>query len=264
MSSQHVLPGCRQNGLSLPSFDDIGFRVFSDSDEDGILLYIFTLIGVTNKKVVDIGAGSVRGSNTANLIINHGWIGLLIDGSEGAIQAGQKFYSNCPDTRQYPPTSVCARVTAENVNSIITEHGFTGEIDLLTIDIDGIDYWIWNAIDCVSPRVIVLEYQDIIGPDRALTVPYNPDFNASDYKANERNANYVGASLPAFAKLAEQKGYRLVGCNRYGYNAFFVRSAIGEKHLPGVQVDACLKHPWNKFGMENRFPAVKDMDWVEV
>jgi hypothetical protein len=253
-----------RNRVPLPSFDEVGFRVYSDNEEDGILLYIFSLIGMTNKKVVDIGSGTVQGSNSANLIINHGWVGLLIDGNERAVEAARSFYSACPDTKNYPPPLVHAWVTAENINAIISEHGFAGEIDLLSIDIDGIDYWIWKAIDSIHPRVVVVEYQDIIGPDKALAVAYRPDFKRSDYDVNARDPLYAGASLPAFVKLGKQKGYRLVGCNRYGYNAFFVRSDLGAECLPQVPVESCFKHPWNVYGMENLLLKVQDMDWVEV
>jgi len=253
-----------RNRVPLPSFDEVGFRVYSDNEEDGILLYIFSLIGMTNKKVVDIGSGAVQGSNSANLIVNHGWVGLLIEGNERAIEAARNFYSACPDTKNYPPLLVHAWVTAENINAKISEHGFAGEIDLLSIDIDGIDYWMWKAIDCIHPRVVIVEYQDIIGPNKALTIPYRPDFKRSDYDVNVRDPLYAGASLPAFIKLGKQKGYRLVGCNRYGYNAFFVRSDLGMECLPRVPVESCFKHPWNVYGMENLFPEVQDMDWVEV
>lgn len=248
----------------LPTFDEIGFGVYSGSDEDGILLYIFSLIGVTNKKLVDTGCDGIQGSNTANLIINHGWTGLLIDGSEETIKEARTFYSNCRDTRDFPPVCVHAWVTAENINTLISQQGLGGEVDLLSIDIDGVDYWIWKAISCISPRVVVVEYQDIIGPDKALTVPYRPDFRRSDYAVNELYPDYLGASLLAFVKLARQKGYRLVGCNRYGYNAFFMRSGVGETCFPEATIKSCFKHPSNEYGMEKRFPRVKDMSWIVV
>jgi len=252
------------DNVPLPGFDEIGFSLLSENDEDGILLYIFSLIGTTNKKLVDIGCSNVNDSNTSNLLINHGWTGLLIDGDENAIRTGRDYYSNCPNTKLFPPISLCAFITAENINQLIGENGFSETIDLLSIDLDGMDYWVWKAIDSITPRVVVAEYQDIIGPDKAFTVPYRPDFKKGDYEVNQIRPDYVGASLPAFVKLARHKGYRLVGCNRYGYNAFFVLSGLGEGCLPEVTAESCLQHPWNVFGMEERFPRVKDMDWQEV
>lgn len=253
-----------RSGVTLPEFDDIGFRVYSDNEEDGILLYIFSLIGTVNKRLVDIGSAAIDGSNCANLIINHGWLGLLFDGNDQAIAAANTFYAKHLYTKKFPPTLVPSWITVENINIFLTEQGFVGEIDLLSIDIDGVDYWIWKAIDCIAPRVVVVEYQDILGPDRALTVPYRPDFRRDDYPVNANVPLYVGASLPAFVKLARTKGYRLVGCNRYGYNAFFVRSGIGEDCLPEVDAGVCFRHPLNVKGMIELYPLVKDMEWVDV
>lgn len=248
----------------LCAFADIGFRVYSQNDEDGILLYLFSIIGTTNKKVVDIGSSDTANSNSANLIINHGWVALLIDGHAPSIRKANEFYRSCPDTASYPPAIVHVWTTRENINSVITDYGFSGEIDLLCIDIDGIDYWIWDAIECITPRVVVVEYQDIIGPSLALALPYNPHFRLSDYAANSIYPNYCGASLQAFVKLGRRKGYRLVGSNRYGFNAFFMRSGVGEQWFLEVTADSCLQHPWNKFGIEKRWPAVKDMEWLQV
>lgn len=250
---------------SLPTFDEVGFRLYSQNDEDGILLYIFSLIGTTNKKCVEICAGDGIECNTANLIINHGWIGLLFDGDEKRIQRGKAFYSQCRDTYNYPPSLTHAWITAENVNSLIANQGFTGELDLLSIDLDGIDYWVWKAIECINPRVVVTEYNDILGPDKALTIPYRPDFRIEEYDVNKGiHPSYCGASLPAFVKLAKEKGYRLVGCNRYGFNAFFVQDGIGEELLPEVSIHSCFNHPKTQFGIKQRFPSVANFDWVQV
>lgn len=243
-----------------------GFQVYSQSDEDGILLYLFALIDAGDGRIVDLGSSNVRGSNSANLIINHGWSALLVDGNEALVHEAKQFYGNHPATRLYPPKLIKTWITAENVDTLIAENGFAGEIDLLSIDLDGVDWWIWKALSCVSPRVVVVEYQDIIGPDRALTVPYRPDFVAMrSYRVNQGEApNYAGASLPAFVKLGKEKGYRLVGCNRYGYNAFFVRNDLGQNLLPEIPASACLGHPLNHKGMAERWPLVREMEWIEV
>jgi len=248
-----------QKKMPLPSFEDVGFRVFSQNDEDGILLYIFSLIGTVNKKVVEVCAADGIQCNSANLIINHGWTGLLFDGDEEAVSKGKSYYSKCKDTAIFPPQLVHAWIDTENINTLISSHGFQGEIDLLGVDMDGVDYWIWKAIDCIKPRVMVVEYQDIWGAEKSVTVPYKRDFNRFDI-----HEDYFGASLPAFIKLGREKGYRLVGCNRYGFNAFFVRSGIGEDVLPEVTAKECLKHPKVLQGILTRLPKVMDFDWLEV
>ncbi|MBW4481202.1 MAG: glycosyltransferase [Tildeniella torsiva UHER 1998/13D] len=244
---------------SLPNFGDTGFKVYSQADEDGLLLYIFALIGTTNKYCIDIAAGHPVGANSTNLIVNWGWHGLLIEGNPDLVAASQQFYAKNPNTFIFPPQIVNAWVTAESINSLIAEHGFTGDIDLLSLDIDGIDYWLLDRLEVVKPRVIMVEYQDILGGDRALTVPYKADFNRFD-----THPDFYGASLPAFVKLATAKGYRLVGCNQYGYNAFFVANGLGDELLPEVSVQSCLTHPKVLQGQKERLPAVEKLPWVEV
>jgi hypothetical protein len=250
-------------GRKIP-FSEIGFNLYSETDEDGILLYIFSVIGMRTRMLVDIGAAGVRGSNTANLLTNHGFSGLLIDGNEAAMPAMREFYANQTGTLYSPPTCMSAMVTRDNINELITAQGVSGDIDLLCIDIDGNDYWIWSAITAVRPSVVLIEYQDILGPERSWVIPYKPDFDYSAHPANREHRNYVGASLSAMVKLGRQKGYRLVGTNRGGWNAFFVREGLGEEMLPEVPVESCFVSAWNRFGMEKRFPLVADLEWVTV
>jgi hypothetical protein len=250
-----------RNNNPLPSFEEVGFQVYCETDEDGILWFIFSLIGTTNKKIVDIGCGRLKGSNTANLIINQGWTALLIDGNENNIKTLQAFYKNAAETRNYPPKLINRLVSTENINSVISENGFTGEVDLLCIDIDSIDYWIWKSIGEISPRVVVVEYQCIWGSEIAVTVPNKSDFQAAYIG---RYGVYSGASLAAFVKLAKEKSYRLVGCQRYGYNAFFVRNDLGQDILPEISPAECFKHPFTGWAKETFFSQIKEYEWVEV
>jgi hypothetical protein len=252
------------SGAALPALGDVGFKVFSQADEDGILLYLFSLLGTTNKKCVEICAGHGMECNTANLIIHHGWTGLLMDGDPALVRQGQMFYKHHTATFIYPPTFVQAWITKDNINDLVRMNGFAGEIDLLSLDVDGVDYWIWQALEVIQPRVVVLEYQDIIGPEKCLTVPYTEDFSSARYPSTNEMPNFCGASLAAFTKLARRKGYRLVGCNRYGFNAFFVRAGLGEKLQPEIPVADCFTHPKVLWGMKERWPTVKDLPWVEV
>jgi hypothetical protein len=247
--------------LALPNIMDSGYRIFSESDEDGILHYIFSLAQTTNKKLVDIGAGGPKGSNTANLLLNHGWTGLLIEGDENTAIKTEQFYKKHPATRNYPPKMVSKLVTSENINKILIDSCYAGEIDLLCIDIDGIDYWIWKAIDCISPRVVLVEYQCIWGPEEAVSVPYSENFRA-EYVG--QFGVYSGASLAAFVKLAQIKGYRLVACNRYGYNAFFVRNDIAHNTLSEIPPASCFAHPFTHWAIKELLPKVTDRVWTKV
>jgi hypothetical protein len=214
-----------------------GFRCFSQNDEDGVLLHLFSLIGTTNKKVVEICAGDCVECNSANLIINHSWMGLLFDGDEQKIELGRRFYARCRDTYFYPPTLVHAWITAENVNDLVSGHGFTGDIDLLSLDMDGMDFWVWKALTCVCPRVVVLEFNVRWGPYCSATVPYQADFRL-DWN---RHPWCHGASLAAFAKLGRECGYRLIGTHRLGINAIFLRSDIGVDLFPEVSPVECYQ-----------------------
>jgi hypothetical protein len=249
------------SGVKLPSFSEVGFSVYSESDEDGIIHYIFSIIGTLNKVLVDIGASAIEGSNTANLLINHGWTGLLIEGDKDNVNKIRDFYSSCNATLTYPPKTLQTWVTAENIDTTIKDSGIEGEIDLLCIDIDGVDYWLWKAIECISPRVVLVEYQCILGPDVSVAVPYNPDFKPV---FSDGYGIYNSASLLAFVKLAKNKGYRLVGCQRYGYNSFFVREDVGQDILPEIQPDECFKHPFTDWAMATFLSKTKDFEWVEV
>jgi hypothetical protein len=253
-----------EEGQSLPHFGEVGFKCYSQADEDGILLFLFSILGVGNKLCVEICAGDGIECNIANLIVNHGWHGLLVDGDQTKVDRGRHFYAGLKHTYVYPPRFVCSWVTRDNINGILSANGFAGEIGLLSLDLDGVDYWIWESISSVSPRVVVVEYQDILGPERSWTVPYVDDFSSRDHPKTNGMPNFCGASLSAFVKLGRRKGYRLVGVNRYGYNAFFVRNELGSDLLPEIEPRTCFGHPKVVWGMQERFPIVKDFPWVEV
>ncbi len=249
---------------SPPSFMDIGFNIFSPTYEDGILHYLFSRIGTTNRLLVDIGAATFKNSSVTNLIINQSFSGLLIDGDIKKIQLSKNFYFHHPETKMSPPKIICEYVTTENINNILQNNEYSGEIDLLCIDIDGIDYWLLSAISTISPRVIVMEYNNVLGPDLSWAIPYNESFNNSEYAVNKNNMNYCGASLKAFVKLCRKKGYRLVGTNKGGYNAFFVKNSIQDSFLPEVSVESCFNNNINQKILKERFNLIKDMNWVEV
>src|SRR4249919_2206115 len=224
-----------RRGVDLPALQDVEFRCHSQNGEDGILLYIFALLGTTNRKVVEICAGDGIECNAANLLVNHGWNGLLFDGDAEQVARGRAFYATCRNTWVAPPTFVNAWITTDAVNGLVADHGFSGPVDLLSLDVDGNDYWIWKALDCVTPRVVVLEFNAGFGPDVSVSMSYQPDFRV-DYTVQPYRC---GASLSAFVKLARAKGYRLVGVHSRGFNAFFVRNGIGDAVLPERSVREC-------------------------
>ena len=241
----------------LPGIRDVGFRKYSEFEEDGILLYIFSLVPPVNRTCVEICAGNGRESNTANLIINHGWWGHLFDGNDRNVNAGEAFFSRHKDTHLYPPRYTKAWITAENVNEVIVRSGAQGPVDLLSLDIDGMDYWVWKAIDVIEPQVVLCETHNPIPPEKALTVPYDPGFI---YETED----FRGASLAAMCKLGKEKGYRLIGTHRFGFNAFFIRNGVGEEFFPEVDVASCVQDPYSRQVRKEKWPKGKDRNWQEV
>jgi len=250
-----------RRGEPLPALRDIEFRTFSQNGEDGILLFLFSVAGTTNRQLLDLGCGSGLVANTTNFLVYHGWTGLLLDGDENNVAVAREFFARSRDTAGWPPTVAQAWLDAESINQVVREHGLQGEIDLLSIDLDGNDYWIWEALEQVQPRIVVLEYLDLLGPERAWTVPYRRDF-VGEYDAG--GLRYGGASLPAFVKLGRRKGYRLVGCQHYGYNAFFLRNDVASDLFPEVTLASCFTHPKVLQGVKTRLGDLLDRPWVEV
>lgn len=243
-------------GTYIP-LQETGYRVFSQFEEDGKLLYIFAAMGIARGSFVDIGAGDGINSNCANLALNFGWTGVFVDGSIKCSESGRAFYDSHPDSWAYPPKFVQAIVNSENINNILRSSGTSPEPELMSIDIDGNDYWVWNAIDCITPKVVIIETQVAFGM-RNIVVPYN-----KDYRYPGDHPDYFGASPFAMAKLANQKGYRLVGANQYGFNAIYVRRGWAEGVLPEVTVESLLAHPRNA-EKADLFRSISDREYVVV
>jgi hypothetical protein len=244
----------------MPAFKDVGFKVHSQFDEDGILLYIFSVIGTTNKRVVEICAGDGIQCMSANLIINHGWEGLLFDGDEEMVERGRNFFLNNQSTWLYQPIFKHAWLTRDNINQLISENGYCGEIDLLSLDIDGNDYYIMEAITIIKLRVIICETHNVIPSDMALTIPYETEFN----RMVGLHPDFMSVSLLAMKKLLNTKGYRLVGSHQYGFNAIFILNGIGTDYFPEVSVESVHDNSYTKFRNATAWKDVKDLPWVKV
>lgn len=239
-----------------PKIHETGFRIFSQFEEDGLLLYLFSLIGMTNKTFLEIGADDGLNSNCANFYFNFGWRGTFIDGNSKAIERGKRFYSRYPHEWNYQPTFVSSKVNAENINDLVKNSGLNGEIGLMSIDIDGNDYWVWKALEVVEPQVVIIETHNEFGLEN-IVVPYDPD-----YFYPGKHPLYHGASPKAMTKLASEKGYRLVGANDLGFNFIFLKEGlIPESQLPTVAPADLLGHPSAKEGMKG-FQEIKDWEYV--
>ncbi|RAJ97702.1 hypothetical protein LX87_02605 [Larkinella arboricola] len=200
------------------SLQDAEYKVFSQYGDDGIIQYLIKKAVIRSQSFVEFGVETYVEANTRFLLINNNWKGLVMDGSQQNID----YIQSDPFFWQYHLIAKQTFITAENINSLLTESGFSGPLGLLSIDIDGNDYWVWKAIQAADPDIVVAEYNSLFGAERAITVPYKPDFVRS--KAHYSHL-YFGTSLVALCDLATEKGYSFVGCNSTGLNAYFVKTS---------------------------------------
>ncbi|MDR2776135.1 MAG: hypothetical protein LBC19_15645 [Tannerella sp.] len=192
-----------------------GFTVYSQNDEDGIIQEIFKRIGTTSKIFIEFGAGDGMQNNTVYLLMQ-GWRGHWIEGCSAFVSKIKKVYKRAIDRGQLFIEN--SFITKDNINSLLGKH-FPGEIDLLSIDIDGNDYYIWGNINCINPRVVVVEYNAKFPPPCSFVMEYDETHQWDE-------SDKMGMSLQAATDLGESLGYRLVGTNLNGVNAFFVRKDI--------------------------------------
>jgi hypothetical protein len=189
------------------------FRLRSQHEEDGITLALLRAAGIRSRIFLEIGSGST-GGNSGVLAYELGWSGLMLDANRKAIEEAARFFGFNPGVR-----AVKARVSTDAINDLLTKHGMNREIDFMSIDIDSFDYWLWQAITVCNPRVVVMEYNALFGPERAVTVPNAP-------RPDVAPKGYGGASLAALTQLGRAKGYGLVLCEDAGVNAFFLRNDV--------------------------------------
>jgi hypothetical protein len=202
-------------------FRKVGFSVFSQWDEDGIIQYLISKIRIENETFIEFGVENYEESNTRFLLLNNHWRGLVLDASEPDIRYIQtdRIYW------QFDLQAKQAWVTKDNINALLFEAAFSEDIGLLSIDINGNEYWIWEAVHAVKPRIVIVEYNSVFGL-QPISVPYREDF---DRTAAHHTNLYYGCSLGALHHLAKKKGYILVGSNIWGHNAFFLRSDVASE-----------------------------------
>jgi hypothetical protein len=212
----------------LHTLADAEFRVFSQWGEDGIIEWLVTQVAVPNNRFIEFGVENFTEANCRFLMHNRNWKGLIFDGNENYMTGLRKdrlFW-------MYDLTAQGAFITAENINGLILEAGFGGPLGILSIDIDGNDYWVWKAITVADPAIVICEFNPYLGDQHAVTVPYEPQFNR--FKSHYSGL-YFGASIVALKHLAEQKGYTFAGTNSNGINAFFVRRDLAGPVLSQLQ-----------------------------
>lgn len=218
--------------------------VHSQGGEDGVLLRLFERIGTQHRRFVEFGAwDGLHLSNTANLRLHHGWSGLLMEGSDRA--DGERVRRE--------------RIDAENVEALFDRYDVPLDVDLLSIDIDGNDYWVWNALRRYRPRVVIVEYNVFFLPETAKTIAYD----AAHEWDKERYGLYHGASLAAFQKLATEKGYVLAWTEPYAPNAIFVREDAWPAEVERPGLSDWTRWDWPEDGYREP-PSPPGGRWVTV
>jgi hypothetical protein len=248
------------------SIKEAEFQVFSQFGDDGIIQYLLQQIAVENQLFIEFGVEKYTESNTRFLLMNNNWRGLVIDGSKEDIDYIKEesiYWRN-------DLTAVCSFITTENINDLFSQHRFLGEIALLSIDIDGNDYWVWKKIEVVNPVIVIAEYNSVFGL-LPITIPYKADFVRT--KSHFSNL-YWGTSLGALCHLAEEKGYFFVGTNSAGNNAYFVRKDkigyLSPLSLEEGFTDSKFRESRNKQGELNflrgkeRLKAIRDCEVYHV
>jgi hypothetical protein len=245
------------------------FRVFSQFGDDGIIQYITSRLALPDDehRFIEFGVENYREANTRFLLLNDNWSGLVMDRSEHYVSSirNERIYW------RHDLTALALFITRENINSTIEDAGFGDRIGILNIDVDGNDYWIWEAITSVDPAVVIVEYNGIFGAREAVTIPYQADFVRQN---THYSYLYWGTSLRALCHLAAGKRYTWIGCNSAGNNAYFVRNEYADLfHRPALPDDFVAakfregrdeQGNQNYIGQEKGFALIRDLPVWDV
>ena len=199
----------------ISSLSEVEFQIFSQYGDDGIIQWLIQNLPIKHKTFIEFGVENYTESNTRFLLINNYWSGLVIDGSISNIE----YIKSDPISLYFDLQAIHAFITIENINELILKARFHQEVGLLSIDVDGNDYWIWKAIEVINPIIVIVEYNSTLGYSKSYTIPYQPDF----VRGESYPMDYWGASLKALTELGNEKGYKFIGCNSAGNNAYFIR-----------------------------------------
>lgn len=223
LTYQAVAELVQRYGTAADGLTRFELKAFSQNGEDGVIAEIMRRFGVTDGFFVEFGAGAGVEANCVFLADVLGWRGLFMEAGKGAYERlGRKYHgSSRVSTTQ-------ALVTPENVEQLFAAAGVPIEPDILSIDVDGNDYWIWRALTTYRPKLLVIEYNAGLGPEATVVQPYSADAWGQ--------TDFFGASIGSLCRLGEEKGYRLVHTELSGVNAFFIRSDLDSGFPPPESV----------------------------
>tara|TARA_B110000483_G_C18136855_1_gene519838 strand:- start:316 stop:1191 length:876 start_codon:yes stop_codon:yes gene_type:complete len=226
------------------NINDYEFKAFSQWGEDGIIDYLVSNIDIKNKTFIEFGVEHYEEANTKFLLLNKNWSGLIIDSSSDNINLIKKSELYW----KYSLEVICEFITKENINNIIQSSTLKKEVGILSIDIDGNDYWVWKEINVIEPSIVIIEYNARLGKEKPYVVPYDKNFQR---EKKHYSMIYYGASIQALVKLGREKGYALVCCNKAGNNAFFVKKELLNATIKENSIDEVFYA--NKFRESRNF-----------
>jgi hypothetical protein len=215
--------------MAFNALQDYEFKIFSQWGEDGIIQRLINNIEIKHKTFIEFGVETFVEANCRFLMMHDNWRGFVMDGSAENINFLKQSYFYW----RYDLKAVSAFITRDNINALLEHSGFDADVGILSVDLDGVDYHVLEAINGFSPRILICEYNATFGEKRAISVPYDPQFRRT---AKHSSNLYFGASLPAMVHLASKKGYSLVGTNSAGHNAFFVRNDLLNERIKAHSV----------------------------
>tara|TARA_Y100000768_G_scaffold387621_1_gene379526 strand:- start:600 stop:1568 length:969 start_codon:yes stop_codon:yes gene_type:complete len=248
-------------------FKDVEFSVFSQFGEDGIICWLIHNIPNIKKTFVEIGTEDYWESNTRFLLKSQNWKGYLIEASKTNIEKikKQRIYW------QHRLKTINTFIDKGNINSILNENLEEKDVGILSIDIDGNDYWILREINSISPTVIICEFNTLFGDQHQISIPYEKNFNR---KKSHFSKIYFGASISAFKDLLEEKGYTFLGTSSTGVNAFFIRDEYKEslikkikniKSYPSVVRESHNKNSELDFSdIKQQLEKIKNMEVIDI
>lgn len=260
---QNALGRIELRQLRIEEHQDINsheFQVYSQWGEDGIIQFLVNNVCIENRIFIEFGVEDYQQSNTKFLLMNNNWSGLVIDSSQENISKimRDEIYWN------YNLKAICKFISKKNINKLIIDNGLAGDIGLLSIDVDGNDFWIWEAINAVNPVIVIVEYNYRLGINSSVTIPYIEKFNR---KEAHHSMIYFGASLKALCSLARNKGYIFIGCSSNGVNAFFLRKDKKESIIKELTPEEGYRRGGhcefrNKEGVQTKMSPEDEIDFL--
>ena len=211
-----------KNLKKIKDLSEVEFQVYSQWGEDGIIDWLVNKSPDIPKSFLEIGTENYKESNTRFLLINKNWDGFIIEADKSSVKdiKSQRIYW------RHNLTIENTFISQNNINTIIKKNNIPRKLGLLSLDIDGVDYWILKKLSVLDPSIIICEYNSLFGQKKAITVPYKNNY----IRSNEHFSNlFYGASIRAFINLLKKRNYFFIGTNSAGNNAFFVKQNIWKK-----------------------------------